>query len=329
VLLFSLYLGLGVPASEEHLLMLSLAAAVLIPVGAVLGYDLGRALEDRAAPICMAMAALLVVILGGANLVTLAGLEEPVPAPGPVVAQALATGGAGDHCSLGTAEPGRVGSFLACEIADPLGLVTGGASAALARGELDAWIAASQPMYLVSHFPLAPYETGIRDAVLAGSYVVANDVSVPDHRLYRATGADLATLGSLLGQLDAPDETLNEDIYAVGGVARAALFMHVRGRYEVAVTIEAGEAFVGYLGIADGAERSPGVTFRLSLQAGGAEPALLLEQAVVPGAWVPVTVPMPDGVTGPARLVFETDTVPDGTTDYGWAVWGEPRLAVP
>jgi hypothetical protein len=324
--LAALSLAVGLPATEPDLLPFAWGLALVVPTGCVLGLQLGRALDERAAPVCWVMAAVLGLILPVANLGTLADIPSAPDSQEAQVAAWLAGVAAAGDCSVASARPGAVGTVLACRVVDPLGRVTPGNARRLADGDLDGWLAAGAPAYVVTGTTPARYEQAVVRAAFDGTYEILREPRIPGRRIFRATGAAPGESGSLLGgDIGRGSPTLNESIFTVGGVDLPGLFMHAAQTHRLAIDTPAGAVFSARLGIADGAAgRTRGVTFILSYAAPGSAPVELLRQVVVPGAWVPVSVSLPGA--GPAELILRTEVAPGGTTEFAWAVWGAPRL---
>jgi hypothetical protein len=250
------------------------------------------------------------------------------PDPSYVAAGRWLRANGGPTCKVGAAEVGAVAWYSGCATVDEVGLASPDNAHDLAKDDFGAWITRYAPQYILTFSPLAPFETGVREAVLDGRYAPVSGLSVPGHLVFQATGETKDSSGSLLGgDIGGGSPTLNENLYTVGGELKAGLFMHVA--QSITLTRKVGTPggtvhFEAQLGMADGAESSAGVTFIVS--ADGRE---VLRQVVKPGKWNPVSVDVPVASDGTVTIQLATDIAPGGSTNFGWAVWGTPKLVAP
>ena len=326
--LLSLYLGLAdLEAHPWTLLPIVWALALGLPAACFLAVELVRASNPAGEVLARALAMIAIGTVALGSLLTLDGLPTGRDETAVRVATWLKAN-AGDDCEIGTAQPGSLGWYAGsgCRVVDLNGLLSDGNASALASHDLDRWLTRYQPRYVVA--ASLAQEAGAIRALLKGQYII-KDFAIPGRLILEKAAAD-ANAGSLLGtDIGAGSVALNENVFSVGGVPRPALFMHAKGEHTFRRTVAAGHSFTAYIGIADGAERSDGVTFTVTIRdAGTGEEAVASAEVVRPGtAWREIVVAIPPAMAGrPIELTLSTGTVAGGRSDFGWAVWGEPRV---
>lgn len=317
VLLFSF---LEVPAYAWHVAPLVWAATTGTAIAAAAGARQAARLNPRSQPFVTAFVGVGLVALAIALVARLDNAPRGRDGEYVAIAQWLEANG-GDDCTVGATEVGHLAWYSDCRTSDISGRITPANASAVKRGDFDTALARTAPRFVVTSAPLAPYEHGLLTAVLAGRYRLVDGVAFPGHLLFEATNDPVGPGGGLLGtNIGNGSPALNENLYSVGGDFKPALFMHVSQQRDFRVT-GAGLTFETFVGIADGAERSDGVTF--IVRADGRE----IERRVLkPGAWARIIVPLPETADGDLTLTLETDRAPGGKTNFGWALWGEPRV---
>ncbi|MFN0095455.1 MAG: hypothetical protein ACKVVT_11870 [Dehalococcoidia bacterium] len=310
------------------LVPLAWAVAAGLPAAAALGARLAADLNYHSEPLARVVAFGLVATLTAGTLLDTDGLPTGRDESATTVGRWLHQEG-GRDCSVATTEPGYLGWYAPnCRIVDTKGLLTDGVAARLADGDVRGWLLDEPPTFIMINAPYFGHEAGAVRALLSGTYGLLPEPRPTGRLVMGRTPAGNATASLLGADVGSGSANLNENLYPVRGVIRPGLFMHAAGRYTFAVTPREGDTFDVFLGMADGSDRSAGVTFRAVLSAAGREPAVLLREVVLPGNdWRRVTVEIPAEFAGAtAELTLTTDTAPGGTTDFGWAVWGELRL---
>ncbi len=308
------------PAFNWYVAPLAWAVIVLIALTAPIGARLASAANPRSRLFAGAFAIAALTALALASAARLENVSRTPDRPLRALSRWLDANG-GEGCTVGAPGAGYISWYSSCRVVDELGTTTGGNSAAIRKGDYGHWLERAHPRFLVAFSPAAPYEEGVREAVVRGEYRSVEGVVFPGRLLFQETGRARGDPDWLLGGIGQGDPRLNENVFAVRGVFKPALFMHVSQSHDFALQLNGARNLETFIGIADGAERSDGVTF--IVRAEGRE---LDRKVIRPGPWQSWTVPLPEPSGGTLRLTFETDVAPGGTSNFGWAVWGEPHF---